>query len=205
VGRRIWIVTLVVVAALIAGACGEYGKRYSGSTDETRTATDQQALITDKPFDAKERKANGCTELKEEKIEGQGHTDENVVYKDNPPTSGDHANIADKAPVAWGIYEDNQPTEYWVHNLEHGHIVIVYKGIKKKEYDELIKHVKKDAYHIVVMPRKTNPKDGVYYLAWGAEIYCKSPSAPALQQILTEYRDQGPELFSMDPELGKVS
>lgn len=45
-------------------------------------------------------------------------------------------------------------------------------------------------------PAKVRP--GIYYSAWTAQMYCRHPSAPALQFMIDEWRDQGPELFSTD-------
>ncbi|MBI3732287.1 MAG: DUF3105 domain-containing protein, partial [Chloroflexi bacterium] len=49
---------------------------------------------------------------------GQQH----APYNSTPPTSGPHWD----APADWGIYHDPVPEERWVHNLEHGGIVILY-------------------------------------------------------------------------------
>jgi kynureninase len=51
------------------------------------------------------------------------------------------------------------------------------------------------------MPRKKNPKDGVYLTAWTAQMYCKKPSKAALQHMIDEWRDQGPELFTNDASM----
>lgn len=52
-----------------------------------------------------------------------------IVYLHNPPTSGCHYNLgAGTAPISAGIHPPS-PTiapEYWVHNLEHGYVVISY-------------------------------------------------------------------------------
>ena len=49
---------------------------------------------------------------------GQQH----APYNSLPPTSGAHWD----APADWGIYHEAVPEELWVHNLEHGGIVILY-------------------------------------------------------------------------------
>ncbi len=50
-----------------------------------------------------------------------------VHYEHNPPTSGCHYNLGfGVAPVAPGVYASHIDPEYWVHNLEHGYIVVVY-------------------------------------------------------------------------------
>jgi hypothetical protein len=57
--------------------------------------------------------------------EGWGHVPEGagVTYQNNPPASGPHY------PV-WARYEDHASViarPYWVHNLEHGAIVLLYR------------------------------------------------------------------------------
>jgi hypothetical protein len=55
-------------------------------------------------------------------IEGQLHVDPpaTVSYRDNPPASGNHYPV----PAPWG--QGTYPRETWVHNLEHGGIVLLY-------------------------------------------------------------------------------
>jgi hypothetical protein len=65
--------------------------------------------------------------------EGRGHInskqpdcpDPNVKYKHNPPSSGCH----DPVPSQWGVADPTQPVPAtkFVHNLEHGGIVLLYK------------------------------------------------------------------------------
>lgn len=50
-----------------------------------------------------------------------------VQYDHNPPTSGCHYNLGyGTAPIQAGVYNQAIPAEYWVHNLEHGYIVVLY-------------------------------------------------------------------------------
>ncbi|HEX2881173.1 MAG TPA: DUF3105 domain-containing protein [Polyangiaceae bacterium] len=45
-----------------------------------------------------------------------------MAYQTNPPSSGNHYNVW----AAFGVYEFPLPRGYWVHNLEHGAVVISY-------------------------------------------------------------------------------
>jgi Protein of unknown function (DUF3105) len=56
--------------------------------------------------------------------EGQHHVPRGtpVSYGHAPPTSGPHW----PQPVPWGVHEDGIPPEQWVHNLEHGGLVVLY-------------------------------------------------------------------------------
>jgi hypothetical protein len=54
-----------------------------------------------------------------------------ITYNHNPPTSGCHYSLgAGVAPISSGVYPPSQAAkltaEYWVHNLEHGYIVVSY-------------------------------------------------------------------------------
>ena len=56
-----------------------------------------------------------------------------ITYNHNPPTSGCHYSLGvGTAPIPPGVYDPSQRNltnltpEYWVHNLEHGYIVVSY-------------------------------------------------------------------------------
>ena len=65
-----------------------------------------------------------------ERIPQMPHTHVNegtkVTYNHTPPTSGCHYSIPGKAPIQPGVYTQTVNSEYWVHNLEHGYIVVLY-------------------------------------------------------------------------------
>lgn len=194
--RRIALPALLVIAALLATGCGQYGKRYTGE-ENTEGARSGSKRITDAPFDDAARKKDGCTEAEEFESEGSTHTsdvNEKVEYENNPPHSGDHYQV----PIPWGLYDTEQTDVETVHNLEHGHIVMTHKGLSDKQEQELLDDARVDPYHLVVFPRKKNPKKGVYYTAWTAQLYCETPSEAALQYMIDTYQDQGPELFTDD-------
>jgi predicted small lipoprotein YifL len=196
---------LLVLAMLVAAGCGQYGQRYT-EDQERVTASDVEKPITDERFTDEVRERDGCTEVEEFDSEGGSHrTDpgERVEYEHNPPHSGDHYQIA--AP--WGLYDSQtRRDEELVHNLEHGHLWITHKGLSDEQQDELLEMARINPYHLVLMPRKENPKDGVFITAWTAQVYCERPSAAALQYMVDTWRDQGPELFTDDEgTMGLVS
>lgn len=57
--------------------------------------------------------------------EGQQHVAEGTpaTYGHYPPTSGPHWPVW----ARWGMYAQEVPAEAWVHNLEHGGVVILYR------------------------------------------------------------------------------
>jgi hypothetical protein len=56
--------------------------------------------------------------------EGQLHIPfgASYMYQHNPPASGPHW----PWPAPWGVHSEIVPREWWVHNLEHGGIVLLY-------------------------------------------------------------------------------
>lgn len=58
-----------------------------------------------------------------------------VTYQTDPPTSGSHWG-APAAPAPWGIKDTTLPNEVIMHNMEHGGVIVFYKGLSD---DELIK------------------------------------------------------------------
>jgi hypothetical protein len=63
-------------------------------------------------------------------ILGRRHvTDPVIEYAFCPPTSGDHYNISGRGPIRPAVYPktEEQSPGGWVHNLEHGYIVALYR------------------------------------------------------------------------------
>lgn len=60
--------------------------------------------------------------------EGDLHVPQGTTlnYRDNPPASGPHYSGTGVAPIAPGFYADPVRPEVWVHNLEHGDVVILF-------------------------------------------------------------------------------
>ena len=50
-------------------------------------------------------------------------TDAGISYSENPPSSGPHWPFWEQT---WGEHSDVVPRERWVHNLEHGGVILLY-------------------------------------------------------------------------------
>ena len=65
---------------------------------------------------------------------GQAHrpTGEKVTYTYCPPASGPHYNASGQGPITPRLYgpSDRARPEGWIHNLEHGAMVILYRGLE---------------------------------------------------------------------------
>jgi hypothetical protein len=57
-------------------------------------------------------------------IRGYMHVSGHIDYQDTPPASGNHNGTCWSD---WGVINTEVPPERWVHNLEHGGIVFLYR------------------------------------------------------------------------------
>lgn len=55
--------------------------------------------------------------------DGAQHVSGGLDYDDVPPAGGDH----DGCWAAWGVHATDPGDEHWVHNLEHGGVVFLYR------------------------------------------------------------------------------
>jgi Protein of unknown function (DUF3105) len=84
-------------------------------------------------------------------------------WSSNPPTSGDHL----ATPLPPGVYSNEQDPRALVHNLEHGYVVIYYKGIPKDDLDQLETFVEdRDGSKLVLAPYSGLESNGVALTAW---------------------------------------
>ncbi len=70
---------------------------------------------------------------------GQGHvaTGTSITYTYCPPASGKHYNGTQVGPVAARVYgpQDVVTPQGWIHNLEHGALVVLYRGDSESATD----------------------------------------------------------------------
>ncbi len=61
-----------------------------------------------------------------------------VRYASCPPASGKHYPVTPNVPIKGGLYGPNDPTvpQGWVHNLEHGAIVLLYRCLPEDDCGE---------------------------------------------------------------------
>jgi hypothetical protein len=138
----------------------------------------------------------GCV-LRNPVIEGRTHvpSDQDVKYKTNPPTSGNH----DPVPAEDGVYStapSSQTMRHFVHTLEHGRIEIQYDpALDRRRIAQLGGLFNDDPYHMVMFPNRTMPYQ-VAATAWGHLLGCKKVDDKvfdAIRAFRDRYRDQGPE------------
>lgn len=139
------VLTIVVAAAAIAGAV--YGLMKLGGPAPTRQDLSVFFKGTFTASQSRDHIAVGAT---------------HAPYATNPPSSGPH--YENPAPI--GVYDEQQPDEQLVHNLEHGQIWVSYKCPDGcPELVEQLKGVVKQYQLYLFEPRKENPQK-ICLAAW---------------------------------------
>ncbi|HEX3606718.1 MAG TPA: DUF3105 domain-containing protein [Candidatus Dormibacteraeota bacterium] len=139
----------VVVAASALSACGSG----SSSDNVVDNSTCPYGPNSAGPYSPNPPKTNGKTdhaqvipEMPHEHVSPPNK----VTYAHNPPTSGCHYSLGyGQAPIAAGAYPYTAtiPAEYWVHNLEHGYMAVLYNCPKgcDADFEEIRAWLKKQA------------------------------------------------------------
>jgi hypothetical protein len=181
------VVAAVVVVGIVLALAG-------GGSDNTRP--------TEAALRAAARTA-GCT-YKAFPSEGRNHVTQPRTaadYKTNPPTSGDH----NPTPAPDGLYPaGNEPAiANWVHTLEHGRVLLMYKpGAPQANVAALQKLFEEDvlgsgkSYHMVLMQNNSNMPFQTAAVAWQHYVGCKDAGPAAVEAMRTfrdRYVDQAPE------------
>jgi hypothetical protein len=140
-------------------------------------------------------------------------SDENaqISYNSFPPTSGRHLDQA--AP--WGSYPDPVAPVRYVHNLEHGGVVILYgPNVPAEQVDAIQQFVDADPNGMLVAPFGAGDLTGHADLrgkitlgAWNAEpgesgngrlAVCEAFSEDAFEAFRNAYRGKGPERIPVE-------
>jgi Protein of unknown function (DUF3105) len=109
-------------------------------------------------------------------------------WNSNPPTSGDHLNN----PLPAGVYDNEQDMRALVHNMEHGYVVIVYKGIPSDQVDQLREFVdQRDGSKLVLAPWSGLASNGVALAAWQNLETMQRVNMDVVQAFVNDYMVPG--------------
>lgn len=199
-GALVAIAVIVVAVVLLTSGGSDSDSGGTAGADGDATASVEVTLPPRRIENLEEAvDASGCT-FREVKNEGSTHTEEQVEYKNNPPTSGDHNPI----PAEDGIYApgNTPPPENYVHTLEHGRIIFQYQpGADPRTIATLEAIFNEEVngtpgYHAVVMENNTDMTANVAATAWDNELTCpelNDEAIDAMRAFRERFTDQGPE------------
>jgi hypothetical protein len=124
--------------------------------------------------------------------QGQEHINEGTTgvktYNSNPPTSGPHWPVA--AP--WGVIDNPEPDERYIHNLEHGGIWITYKKSLPADQINQLKDFARRYRKVIVTPRDANDSN-IALAAWTHKQNMDAFDEATVLKFIEAYYDQGPE------------
>jgi hypothetical protein len=116
-------------------------------------------------------------------------------YRANPPSSGPHYPF----PAPAGVYPNGLQTGFWVHNLEHGYIVVLYRAPASQEqtatFDRMMAEFPKSKFgnvKLVIVPYSdmTHP---YAVLAWDWRLEMDTFKEGTVLQFYKEHVDHGRE------------
>jgi hypothetical protein len=119
-----------------------------------------------------------------------------VTYGHHPPTSGPHW----PTWTLWNVYTEEIPPEVWVHNLEHGGIVILYRcdqpcpSLVQQLRDVFATFPKTKWSHVrLVIAPDRQLRTRLAILAWGRIDEMEEFDRERLLRFYRERVDRGPE------------
>jgi hypothetical protein len=133
--------------------------------------------------------------------EGRGHVEPGspVSYQHYPPSSGAHYG---QTVPAFGFYEQTWPEGYWVHNLEHGDIVVLYNcgpegcpeltAKLKALFDKAPKR-RCPQSKMLILPYLQGMTTPISVIAWGKQLDLAEYDEEAILNFYKRYEDRGPE------------
>lgn len=131
--------------------------------------------------------------------EGRQHVAQGspIQYQHHPPASGSHY----PAPQPWGVYSTEVPEGTWVHNLEHGGVVLLFKcsgdacDQTADQVQAIARSLPSDRFNEVKLVATPYEKmDSSFTLvAWDHEEALASLDAEKVRAFYDAYVDHGPE------------
>lgn len=128
-------------------------------------------------------------------IESALHVAGDFDYPDPPPAGGPH----DACWAAWGVHDDELRAESWVHNLEHGGVVFLYRcpDACAEEVAELAALVREREQALLTPYGELPTRFG--FVAWGARVTSDCHDLAAARAFYDAHVGRAPENVASDP------
>jgi len=191
--RRTQLIFVAVAAVvLLAAAAIGIGFIMSGGGDSSASGPVGQGDCTSETFDAQEA----------------AHVEElpgDYEYNSTPATSGLHSPIT----AIWNLYDQPVPQINYVHNLEHGGMIVQYgSDVPAEDVSSLANWYQQDTRGLIVAPLAEEQEEADPTLAgqivatsWTHMLRCGSFDEEALNDFSDDYRGRqgdAPEKFELD-------
>ncbi|XP_018561923.1 uncharacterized protein LOC108904036 [Anoplophora glabripennis] len=115
---------------------------------------------------------------------------ESIEYNEAIPTFGNHRPL-------WGAYGEYTflPKQRWLHNLEHGAVVMLYHPCAEKNEVKALKSLVKSCLyrHIITPYDQLTPERPLALLTWGHRLEMSKVSPEVVVSFIKEHALNGPE------------
>lgn len=178
--QRLW--SLVILAAVIAGIVFVVNLT---KKDEKAAEAAVNKLAT----------AAKCDPLEKPTNEGATHINqpERAQYGSQPPTSGPHYNAGGLGPIPTGVSVNEVQPEGFVHNLEHGHTVLLHKPDAPEAARKVLDELADADNRFVVSAPYSQMEDPIAILAWDRRITCDGTGTPdSIRKLVEAFKDEFP-------------
>lgn len=170
----------------------------ASTLDATRSGRDAAARDADDA--GREFAYTGCTrcdtcEEHATMLDPARHVEGDIDYADPPPTGGSH----NRCWADWGVHVEAVQAEHWVHNLEHGGVVFLYRCPDgcADAVAALASFV--DAHdRTILTPAPTLPARFAF-VSWGYRLLTDCDDIDAAREFYDAHVDRAPESEGADP------
>jgi hypothetical protein len=128
-------------------------------------------------------------------VPSHNHVNGPIAYPDPPPAGGDHS----PCWGTWGVHDQALGAEHWVHNLEHGGVVFLYRCPDDcaPEVQQLADFVKAHRLTLLTEYDALPTRFGV--VSWGHRLLSDALDLRAFEAFYTAHVDQAPESIDSPP------
>jgi len=126
---------------------------------------------------------------------GGAHINGPLDYPDKPPVGGSH----NPCWARWGVYTKELASERWVHNLEHGGVVFLYRcdGDCPNEVSAMASFVNTNEQTILTPYAALPTRFAV--VAWGVRITSDCFDMARFRRFYDDHVGRGPERIASNP------
>ena len=123
------------------------------------------------------------------------HISGDIVYADPPPVGGQH----NSCWASWGVYDSELRAERWVHNLEHGGVVFLYRCDEPcpDDVSALEGLVRERPLALLTTYSRLPTRFAV--VAWGVRLLSQCLDTVAFTTFYETHVNRGREMVSSDP------
>lgn len=131
-------------------------------------------------------------------IDSAQHVQGPIAYPDPPPAGGDH----DPCWGSWGVHDTPLAAPHWVHNLEHGGVVLLYHCPDGCEAEVSMLAAFVSGHPRTLLTEYPDMEARFAVVAWGYRLAMHQLDLDAIADFYAAHFDRAPESIDADPPSG---